>query len=124
MWIAIYEYDAQGEDELQLRKGDIIDVLSKDYRISGDDGWWTGKCNGKVGVFPYNFVAPIDQDFSNLPREELLGFNPPHIGFHELNVAEVIGSNDPPYAYYTAILFIIYDRKVFTRLRPFGPPTN
>ena len=92
MWVAIYEYDAQGEDELQLRKGDIIEVLSMDYRISGDDGWWTGKCQGKVGVFPYNFVAPLDLDFSNLPREELLGFNPPHISFDELNVAEVIGS--------------------------------
>ena len=93
MWVAIYEYDAQGEDELQLRKGDMIEVLSMDYRISGDDGWWTGKCQGKVGVFPYNFVAPLDLDFSNLPREELLGFNPPHISFDELNVAEVIGSN-------------------------------
>jgi hypothetical protein len=61
MWVAIYEYDAQGEDELHLRKGDMIEVLSMDYRISGDDGWWTGKCNGKVGVFPYNFVAPLDQ---------------------------------------------------------------
>ena len=60
MWVAIYEYDAQGEDELELHKGDMIEVLSMDYRISGDDGWWTGKCNGKVGVFPYNFVAPLD----------------------------------------------------------------
>ena len=21
-----------------------------DYVISGDEGWWTGKCNGKVGM--------------------------------------------------------------------------
>ena len=40
--------------------GDLIEVLSKDYKISGDEGWWTGKCNGKVGVFPCNFVAPYD----------------------------------------------------------------
>ena len=39
---------AQGEDELGLTKGDVIEVLSKDYKISGDEGWWTGKCNGKV----------------------------------------------------------------------------
>ena len=39
---------AQGEDELGLSKGDVIEVLSKDYKISGDEGWWTGKCNGKV----------------------------------------------------------------------------
>ena len=50
MWTAIYDYDAQGEDELRLVKGDVIEVLSKDYKISGDEGWWTGKCNGKVGM--------------------------------------------------------------------------
>ena len=84
----------------------MIEVLSKDYKISGDEGWWTGKCNGKVGganfklecpltfyhifsslsnsipkvgVFPCNFVAPCDLDFSDLPKEELRRFYPPHI---------------------------------------------
>jgi hypothetical protein len=31
MWTAIYDYDAQGEDELRLVKGDVIEVLSKDH---------------------------------------------------------------------------------------------
>ena len=62
-----------------------------DYVISGDEGWWTGKCSGKVGVFPCNFVAPADLDFSNLKRDELLRFYPPHISFNELKVSEVIG---------------------------------
>lgn len=92
MWTAIYEYDAQGEDELRLGKGDVIEVLSKDYKISGDEGWWTGKCNGKVGVFPCNFVAPCDLDFSNLSSEELKRFYPPHISWSELKVEEVIGA--------------------------------
>ena len=90
-WKAIYEYEAQGEDELSLRKNDLIEVLSMDYVISGDEGWWTGKCNGKVGVFPCNFVAPADHDFSNLKRDELLRLYPRHIGFNELKIAEVIG---------------------------------
>lgn len=92
MWTAIYDYDAQGEDELLLVKGDEIEVLSKDYKISGDEGWWTGKCNGKVGVFPCNFVAPCDLDFSNLSSEELKRFCPPHISWTELQVEEVIGA--------------------------------
>eukprot|EP00092_Neocalanus_flemingeri_P007352 GFUD01007939.1.p1 GENE.GFUD01007939.1~~GFUD01007939.1.p1 ORF type:complete len:1128 (-),score=188.67 GFUD01007939.1:37-3420(-) len=92
MWTAIYDYDAQGEDELRLVKGDMIEVLSKDYKISGDEGWWTGKCNGKVGVFPCNFVAPSDLDFSNLTSEELKRFYPPHISWTELKVEEVIGA--------------------------------
>jgi len=91
-WQAIYDYSAQGEDELSLVKGDVIEVLSKDYKISGDEGWWTGKCGGKVGVFPCNFVAPADQnDFSDLPAEELKRFYPPHISFNELYVEEVVG---------------------------------
>jgi len=92
MWTAIYDYDAQGEDELRLVKGDVIEVLSYDYKISGDEGWWTGKCNDKVGVFPCNFVAPCDLDFSNFSSEELKRFYPPHISWSELNVEEVIGA--------------------------------
>jgi len=97
MWTAIYDYDAQGEDELRLVKGDVIEVLSKDHKISGDEGWWTGKCKNKVGVFPCNFVAPCDLDFSNLSRDELkvkdeLRFYPPHISWSELKVEEVIGA--------------------------------
>ena len=45
----------------------------------------------QVGVFPCNFVAPCDLDFSNLPKEELRRFYPPHISFSELDVEEVIG---------------------------------
>jgi hypothetical protein len=91
-WYAIYDYQAQGEDELLLNKGDVIEVLSKDYKISGDEGWWTGKCDGKVGVFPCNFVAPCDLDFSNLPKEELRRFYPPHISFAELEVRRSLAS--------------------------------
>ncbi len=82
----IINQNCSGEDELSLVKGDEIEVLSKDYKISGDEGWWTGKCRGKVGVFPCNFVAPCDLDFSNLSKEELKRFYPPHISWSELQV--------------------------------------
>ena len=29
-----------------------------DYVISGDEGWWTGKCNGKVGMISSFFLEP------------------------------------------------------------------
>lgn len=54
----MYDYEATGEDELSLRKGERVEVLSMDSKISGDEGWWTGKMGDKVGVFPSNFVAP------------------------------------------------------------------
>ncbi|XP_042239484.1 mitogen-activated protein kinase kinase kinase 9-like isoform X4 [Homarus americanus] len=78
----LYDYEAQGDDELSLRHGEIIEVLSQDVKISGDEGWWTGKINGKVGIFPSNFVAevqnikdvePIEIDFNDLELEEVIG---------------------------------------------------
>ncbi|XP_045624552.1 mitogen-activated protein kinase kinase kinase 11 isoform X3 [Procambarus clarkii] len=78
----LYDYEAQGDDELSLRHGEIIEVLSQDVKISGDEGWWIGKINGKVGIFPSNFVAevqnikdvePIEIDFNELELEEVIG---------------------------------------------------
>ena len=48
----IFDYDAGGDDELSLKKGELVEVLDQK-----DDGWWKGllKC-GKVGLFSTNFV--------------------------------------------------------------------
>lgn len=78
-WTAMYDYDAMGEDELSLHKGEVVEVLSKDSKISGDEGWWIGKIEGKVGIFPSNFVSdallddPIEIDFTQLTLEEVIG---------------------------------------------------
>ncbi|KAM9798340.1 CD2-associated protein [Neosynchiropus ocellatus] len=53
-----FTFDATNEDELSLKEGDIIHVLSKD---TGEPGWWRGEIGGKVGVFPDNFVAVIPE---------------------------------------------------------------
>ena len=54
---ALYDYEAQGDDELALRRGDIIEVLSQDVNISGDEGWWTGKIGGKVKYYHIIIIA-------------------------------------------------------------------
>ncbi|MGH0190392.1 UNVERIFIED_CONTAM: hypothetical protein FKN15_045447 [Acipenser sinensis] len=56
-WTAVFDYDASAEDELSLRKGDWVEVLSKDSLVSGDEGWWTGKIEERVGIFPSNYVS-------------------------------------------------------------------
>ncbi|KAK8781687.1 mitogen-activated protein kinase kinase kinase 9-like [Amblyomma americanum] len=78
LWTAAYDYEASGDDELSLRRGQTVEVLSKDARISGDDGWWTGKIGDRVGIFPCNFVQALE----SRPRE---------IAFGELELEEVIG---------------------------------
>ncbi|XP_017099375.2 mitogen-activated protein kinase kinase kinase isoform X1 [Drosophila bipectinata] len=91
LWTALYDYDAQGEDELNLRRGQIVIVLSTDSEVSGDVGWWTGKIGDKVGVFPKDFVT--DQDPLQLNVPSAIGDIQPHeIDYEELDIKEVIGS--------------------------------
>lgn len=78
LFTAQYDYDAQGEDELSLRRGQIVVVLSKDSNISGDEGWWTGQIGTNVGIFPSNFVTedevqPVEIDWAELKLEEVIG---------------------------------------------------
>ncbi|XP_043819561.1 mitogen-activated protein kinase kinase kinase 21 isoform X2 [Dromiciops gliroides] len=58
LWAAIYDYEASGEDELSLRRGQLVEVLSQDAAVSGDEGWWTGQVQRRLGIFPANYVAP------------------------------------------------------------------
>ncbi|KAM9421093.1 CD2-associated protein isoform 1-T1 [Salvelinus alpinus] len=51
---ATFAFEATNEDELTLKEGDVIQILSKD---TGEPGWWRGEIGGKEGVFPDNFVA-------------------------------------------------------------------
>ncbi|XP_070284876.1 intersectin-2 isoform X2 [Myotis yumanensis] len=49
--IAMYDYAANNEDELNFSKGQLINVLNKD-----DPDWWQGEINGATGLFPSNYV--------------------------------------------------------------------
>ncbi|KAK5643062.1 hypothetical protein RI129_006907 [Pyrocoelia pectoralis] len=89
LWTALYDYEAQGEDELSLRKGQIVEVLSEDSKISGDEGWWTGKIGEKVGIFPSNFV--VYDDPINHVNSIISDIHPNKIDFSELDLEEVIG---------------------------------
>ena len=51
-----FAYNAENQDELTLREGDIVTVLSKEVE---DPGWWKGELHGRIGVFPDNFVQII-----------------------------------------------------------------
>ncbi|KAJ0066592.1 hypothetical protein NL108_015480, partial [Boleophthalmus pectinirostris] len=52
----MFDYKPKAEDELELKKGDVVVVLSKE---SEDEGWWQGELNGRCGFFPDNFVMLI-----------------------------------------------------------------
>ncbi|KAG5870216.1 hypothetical protein JTB14_028014 [Gonioctena quinquepunctata] len=53
---ALYKYNPQNDDELELLEGDTVYVLEK-----CDDGWFVGSSNrtGAFGTFPGNYVEKI-----------------------------------------------------------------
>ncbi|KAK7140147.1 hypothetical protein R3I94_012679 [Phoxinus phoxinus] len=91
LWTAVFDYEASGEDELSLRRGDVVEVLSKDAAISGDEGWWTGKINRRVGIFPSNYVTYQPAIYRAVGARESDPPAPVRIPFSELVLQEIIG---------------------------------
>ncbi|XP_048456974.1 mitogen-activated protein kinase kinase kinase 21 isoform X2 [Rhincodon typus] len=96
-WTAVFDYEASAEDELSLRRGERLEVLSTDAKVSGDDGWWTGKIGERVGIFPANYVTRQPAR-SRAPAAELSGqaggaqqAAATEIEFSQLTLQEIIG---------------------------------
>lgn len=51
--VAIYDYEADKDDELSFSENSVIYVVKKN-----DDGWYEGVMNGVTGLFPGNYVEP------------------------------------------------------------------
>lgn len=51
--VAMYALEAEEEGELSFNEGDRIEVIRKD-----PSGWWEGRLNGVVGLFPENYTQP------------------------------------------------------------------
>jgi len=47
----LYDYDANGSDELSFKEDDVIHIISRSPN-GMDDGWWMGELGGKKGIFP------------------------------------------------------------------------
>ncbi|XP_036992638.2 mitogen-activated protein kinase kinase kinase 21 [Artibeus jamaicensis] len=95
LWAALYDYEARGEDELSLRRGQLVEVLSQDAAVSGDEGWWAGQVQRRLGIFPANYVAPcsptalpVQPPASSPPRPG----SPVHVDFERLELKELIGA--------------------------------
>ena len=49
--IALYDNEVDDDEELAFTQGQRIEVLEKD-----DTGWYKGRLDGRVGLFPINYV--------------------------------------------------------------------
>ena len=83
---ADFPYKANNKDELSFKKNDIVTLVSED---GGDPGWWKGELNGKIGVFPDNFVSALkvgDQD--RFPALSSSNNSNNHKGFKNENLVQ------------------------------------
>jgi hypothetical protein len=54
--VAQYNFKGTRNDELDIAFGDQIRIMEK-----RNDGWWKGKLNDTVGLFPSTYVKEINQ---------------------------------------------------------------
>uniref|UniRef100_A0AAZ3P018 SH3 domain-containing protein n=1 Tax=Oncorhynchus tshawytscha TaxID=74940 RepID=A0AAZ3P018_ONCTS len=54
---ALFDFDPQEDGELGFRRGDFIQVLD-----NSDPNWWKGGCHGLTGMFPRNYVTPVNRN--------------------------------------------------------------
>lgn len=61
--VATVESKAEYDGEIGFSVGDVIEVVDTDC----GKGWWKGKCDGKLGLFPSSFVKEIDCEDDEKP---------------------------------------------------------
>ena len=54
---ALYHYKAEMKCDLEFRKGQMIYVIT---RTDTQNDWWEGKLEGRVGIFPANYVKVLN----------------------------------------------------------------
>lgn len=63
------DYKALEQDELSLKRGDIVHILGK----AKFEGWWKGVLGSKIGVLPSTFVELIDERETVETQDKYLG---------------------------------------------------
>ncbi|CAI4061102.1 hypothetical protein SKDZ_06G0890 [Saccharomyces kudriavzevii ZP591] len=54
--VALYTFAGEESGDLPFRKGDVITILKKS---DSQNDWWTGRVNGREGIFPANYVELV-----------------------------------------------------------------
>nr|XP_033795672.1 intersectin-2 isoform X2 [Geotrypetes seraphini] len=70
-YVALYPYSSSEIGDLTFAQGDVILVTQKNAE------WWTGSIDGRLGIFPSNYVKPKDLDsFGNAGKTATLNKKP------------------------------------------------
>ncbi|XP_064620515.1 osteoclast-stimulating factor 1-like [Lineus longissimus] len=57
---AVYNYEAQQNDELSFDEGDLLYITDMN-----EGGWWKARCGGKEGLVPSNYVEEGTETVDN-----------------------------------------------------------
>ena len=88
--IVIGDFNGMLRDELTIKEGEEIEIISKDTIVSRNIGWWTGRnSKGKIGIFPAACVS------CDVPSSTGIGATnsvyPLEIKSSEIGMKEVVG---------------------------------
>lgn len=90
--VVIGDFNGLYPDELSIKVGQRIEIISKDTVVSRNIGWWTGRNeSGKIGIFPAACVAASQNTEHNVSIQAETGEYPLAINSREVDMKEVIG---------------------------------
>ena len=93
--IVIGDFNGLYGDELTIKVGEKIEIISKDTLVSRNIGWWTGRNDkGKIGIFPAACVSMEGQANSSSGaegRETSVGEYSLGIHSKDVEMKEVVG---------------------------------
>jgi len=65
--VALYDFSAQADGDLEFKAGDRIEVVE---RTESAEDWWTGRLDGRTGVFPGECETPQERvDSTDVGKE-------------------------------------------------------
>ena len=62
----IFSYTADREDEITIKDGNIVDVITME---TGQDGWWMVRYGIQEGMAPSNYLSLIPLALPPLPSD-------------------------------------------------------
>ncbi|QSL65944.1 hypothetical protein MERGE_003081 [Pneumocystis wakefieldiae] len=80
---ALFDFHASEPGELSFQRGDIITVLEVTHK-----DWWYGSLNGKMGIFPSNYVEKLQEPTPDELKREIE--NEIKVLSHEENIEKLL----------------------------------
>ncbi|KDQ14338.1 hypothetical protein BOTBODRAFT_32805 [Botryobasidium botryosum FD-172 SS1] len=103
---ALWDFAGNDSGDLPFKQGDVIDIIDE-----SNPDWWTGRLNGREGMFPSNHVEKVATPVRSPPPPPP-SYNSPQIGYSNEKAHYNAPPSGPP------------ARNVYAPPPPSGPPNG